>query len=111
MTAENRKLNDKTEELEQYQRSNNLEIKGVPEEGDAYDVVQRIWTILNESISDSEIDVCHHVPTFRTSEKEHYRPLRATVETRCVLAEKQEKQRLTTKDLDYGGSPSPTYIN
>lgn len=69
LTAENRKLNVKIEELEQYQRSNNLEIKGVPEEGDAYELVQRIGTLLNESISDSEIDVCHRVPTFRTSEK------------------------------------------
>lgn len=42
LTVESRKLNAKIKELEQYQQSNNLKIKGVPEEGDAYD----------ESISD-----------------------------------------------------------
>ncbi|KAG0426013.1 hypothetical protein HPB47_026832 [Ixodes persulcatus] len=34
-----RRLSEKIEEREQYQWSNNLEIKGAPEEGDAYDIV------------------------------------------------------------------------
>lgn len=69
LTAENRRLSEKIEELEQYQRSNNLEIKGVPEEGDAYDIVQRIGNLVNEPITESDIDVCHRVPTFRPSDK------------------------------------------
>lgn len=69
LATENRKLNEKVEKLEQYQRSNNLEIKGVPEAGDAYDAVKRIGNLLNEPILDSYIDVCLRVPTFRPTEK------------------------------------------
>lgn len=69
LTAENRRLSEKIEQLEQYQRSNKLEIKGVPEEGDAYDIVQRIGNLVNEPISESDIVVCHRVPTFRPLDK------------------------------------------
>lgn len=69
LKAENEKLNEKVNELEQYQRCNNLEIQGVPEGGDVYDVVRRIGTLVGEPITDTDIDICHRVPTFRPREK------------------------------------------
>lgn len=110
LTAENRRLSEKIEELEQYQRSNNLEIKGVPVEGDAYDIVQRIGNLVNEPISESDIDVCHRVPTFRPSDKNII--VRFVQRTkRDKIFQKCKKQRITTTDLDYGGQSSPVYVN
>lgn len=42
LKTENQRLEKKIEELEQYQRSNNLEIKGAPEELDSTVVVKKI---------------------------------------------------------------------
>lgn len=110
LATENRRLNEKVEELEQYQRSNNLEIKGVPEAGDAYDVVKRIGTLLDEPILDSDIDVCHRIPTFRATEKNII--VRFVQRTkRDKILQKSKKKRLTSTDLDYGGHSSPVYVN
>lgn len=69
LTAKNRRLSDRFEEIEQYQRSLNTEIKGVPETRDAYVIARSIGTFVKESIWDSDIDVCHQVPTFKPLEK------------------------------------------
>lgn len=110
LESENLRLNEKIEQLEQYQRANNIEIKGVPGEGDAYDVVKRIGAILKEPITDADIDICHRVPTFKPTEQ--------NIVVRFVRREKRDKflkeskkQRVTTKDLDYGGDSKPVYIN
>lgn len=110
LTAENQRLSDKIEELEQYQRSNNVEIKGVPVTGDAHDIVKRIGTLLDVPILDSDIDVCHRVPTFNPLEKNII--VRFVQRTkRDKILQKCKKQRITTKDLDYGGHGSPVYVN
>lgn len=110
LPAENQMLNEKINELEQYQRSNNLEIQGVPEEGDAYDVVKRIGALVGEPIVDTDVDICHRVPTFRPREKNIVvrfvqRSKRDTVLKKC------KKQKITTKDLDYGGEIRAVYVN
>lgn len=110
LAAENRHLSEKIDQLEQYQRSNNLEIKGVPDEGDACDVVKRIAAFLGEPISDEDIDICHRVPTAR--------PLEKNIVVRFIQRSKRDKllttgrkKRVTTKDLDYGGSSAPVFVN
>lgn len=110
LAAENRHLSEKIEQLEQYQRSNNLEIKGVPEEGDACDVVKRIGAFLDEPISDGDIDICHRVPTFRPLEKNLVVRFVQRSKRDKLLA-KARKNKITTKDLDYGGSTAPVFIN
>ena len=85
-------------------------MKGVPEAGDVYDVVKRIGTLLDEPISDSDIDVCHRVPTFKPSEKNIiFRFVQRT--KRDKILQKSKKKRFTTKDLDYGGEIRPVYVN
>lgn len=110
LRAENATLSERIEELEQHSRANNLEIKGVPDNGDVIDVLKRIGSHVHEPIADSDIDVCHRVPTFRPSEK--------NIIVRFVQRSKRDsflqkcrKQRVTTKDLDYGGNSTAVYVN
>lgn len=46
LTAENRRLSEKVYELDQYQRSDYIEIKDAAEAGDVYEVVKRIGNLL-----------------------------------------------------------------
>ncbi|KAH6944468.1 hypothetical protein HPB50_003292 [Hyalomma asiaticum] len=62
LKAENERLSKKCDELEQYQRSNNLEIKGVPPGNDALGILQKIGESVGETIDTSDIDICHWVP-------------------------------------------------
>lgn len=110
LAAENGILLAKVDELEQYQRSNNLEIKGVPAQGDATDVVKRIGALLDEPVNDADIDICHRVSTFKQDEKNII--VRFVQRTkRNKLLEKAKKARFTTASLDYGGTPTPIYVN
>lgn len=77
--------------------------------GDVYDV-NGIGNFLIEPILDSDIDICHHVPTFRSAEKNII--IRFTVcSKRDKILQKWKKQRRTRKDLDYGRRSSPVYVN
>lgn len=110
LTAENKRLSERIEELEQYQRANNLEIKGVPDAGDPCDAVKRIGAFLDEPIVDSDIDVCHRVPTFKQTEKNIV--VRFVQRTkRDKVLQKFRKKGLTTKDLDFGGESCSVYVN
>lgn len=63
LRVENRKLEIRIEELEQYQWASNLEIKKVPPEGDPYKVVKQLGEILDKAVVESDIDIFHSVPT------------------------------------------------
>lgn len=110
LRAENGRLSVRIEELEQHSRANNLEIKGVPDDGDVIDVLKRIGSQVHEPIADSDIDICHRVPTFRPNEK--------NIIVRFVQRSKRDsflqkcrKQKTTTTDLDYGGNSTAVYVN
>lgn len=49
LKTENKQLTLKLQELEQYQRSNNLEIKGVPDECDSLVAIRKICEIVRGS--------------------------------------------------------------
>ncbi|KAH7949015.1 hypothetical protein HPB49_004173 [Dermacentor silvarum] len=59
LTGENLKLSNRVEELEQHQRSNNLEMKGVPTK-DATEFVKKIGVFLGEPLVDADIDASRH---------------------------------------------------
>lgn len=63
LVMETKKLRMKVEELEAYTRANNLEIKGVPNEGDPPEVVQNICSAVGVPITSTDIDVCHRMGT------------------------------------------------
>lgn len=110
LNAENSRLGARVEELEQYQRSNNLEIKGVPAEGDVKDIVKRIGALLEEPVDDADIDICHRVATFKPNEKNIIvRFIQRT--KRNKILEKAKKKRITTASLDFAGTVSPIYVN
>ncbi|KAL3206087.1 hypothetical protein MRX96_040397 [Rhipicephalus microplus] len=65
LKVENAKLRSKVEEVEQYQRSNNLEIKGLPANIEPFEPVKKIGVIIHQEISEDNCDTCHRVPTSR----------------------------------------------
>lgn len=110
LKAENHRLEKKVEELEQYQRSNNLEIKGAPEELDSTIVVKKIGELVGEPISDSDIDICHRVSTAKRNERNIVVRLISRNKRNAVLA-KAKKQRILSSHLDYEGAESVIYVN
>lgn len=110
LRAENKKLEIRIEELEQYQRANNLEIKGVPLEGDPYELVKKLGEVLNEPVMESDIDICHRVPTSESNKKNIV--VRFVHRTkRNALLTKSKKKRVDTGSLGFSGVACPVYIN
>ncbi|KAH7959639.1 hypothetical protein HPB49_012659 [Dermacentor silvarum] len=63
LKAENAKLTQRCEELEQYQRLNNLEVKGAPTGSNPLTVIKKIGVSVGECVEDDDIDTCHWVRT------------------------------------------------
>lgn len=57
------------EDAGRYQRTNNVEIKGVTLETDAVEIVKKLEDVIGDPVQQLEIDVCHNVPTLRPNEK------------------------------------------
>lgn len=110
LKAENERLAKKVEELEQYQRSNNLEIKGVPEGLDSTAVVKKIGELVGEAVADADIDICHRVPTARGEDKNII--VRFVSRTkRNALLTKAKKKRLSSEDVGFDGTSTTIYVN
>ncbi|KAH6936858.1 hypothetical protein HPB50_023800 [Hyalomma asiaticum] len=63
LKAENKRLSQRCDELEQYQRLNNLEIKGAPVGNDPVAVVTKISEAVGMTVDFNDIDTCHWVRT------------------------------------------------
>lgn len=48
LRAENAKLSCRIEELEQYQRANNIEIKGIPLDGEPLSIVSQMGELIKD---------------------------------------------------------------
>lgn len=68
LKVQNAKLARKLEELETYQRSNNLEIKSVPVDEELIAIIKKIGELVAEEVQESDIDMCHKVPTAKHNE-------------------------------------------
>ncbi|KAH6936417.1 hypothetical protein HPB50_016967 [Hyalomma asiaticum] len=62
LKAENERLAQKCEELEQYQRLNNVEVKGVPVGDDPVLAMKKIGETVGEAIDEADLDTCHWTP-------------------------------------------------
>lgn len=109
LTEENDRLSRRVDELEQYQRLNNLEIRGVAEEKDAVKIVEKIGEVLDVNISENDIDACHWVPTPKAGVQ--------NIVVRFVqrskrndLLSKARKKTFTCTDLELS-SNDPVYVN
>lgn len=110
LQEENQQLSTRIEELEQYQRSNNLELRGLPLEGEPYQIVTKICDMLGEPIAVTDIDICHRVATAKSSEKNIIVRFVNRSKRNAVMA-KSKKKRLSTSGLDLPGPDSPVFIN
>lgn len=110
LRQENDRLLQRLEEVEQYQRSNNLEIKGVPDVEDVVDVVRKIGEVLDETVRESDIDICHRVPTVKQGEKNIVVRFVHRTKRNALLA-KSRKQRMTTGLLGLDDLTTPIFVN
>lgn len=109
LEAENKRLAQRVDELEQYSRINNLEIKGVRFTGDPKIAVQKIGELLGEAVSDEDIDTCHKIPTRSPGEN--------SIVVRFVRRDKRHrflakarKQKLANNALGFSGT-DPVFVN
>lgn len=110
LQVENKALTLKVDELEQYQRANNLEVKGVPLEGDPSEIVKKLCEVLGEPVLDSDIDICHRVPTAKDTEKNIIVRFTRRTTRNAVLA-KAKKKRTDTSALGFTNVRRPVYVN
>lgn len=109
LRVENSRMSRRLEELEQYQRSNNLEIKGIPLDGGPVAVLKKIGELIQEPVTEADIDVCHRVPTAKHDQTNIIvRFVRRT--KRNAVIGKAKKVKITTTELGFQTS-SPVYIN
>lgn len=109
LRAENAKLSCRIEELEQYQRANNIEIKGIPLDGEPLSIVSQMGELINEEISEADIDICHRVPTARHDQSNIIvRFVRRT--KRNAFLSKAKKAKIDTTALGFKTS-SKVFVN
>ncbi|KAH7944989.1 hypothetical protein HPB49_004566 [Dermacentor silvarum] len=107
---ENQGLRDRIDELEQYQRLNNIEVKGLPDGCNATAAIKAIGMKLGETIDDLDVDVCHMVETSKGRGKNLIVRFTRRSKRNAILA-KARKARLTTQSLEYAGQSRPIFVN
>lgn len=96
---------------EQYSRNMNLEIRGVLQQPDenVVDVIGKIGSAIQETISSADIESCHRVPT-RDAQKSNIVIQFKSRAKRDATLKKGKRARLCNSDIGLGG-PAPIYIN
>lgn len=110
LEIENQQLHQRVDELEQYQRLHNLEIKGLPNDCDETTVIKKIVNKLGETLDEKDIDVCHRVKIPNSVEKNVIVRFTRRSKRNVVLA-KARKAKLTTESLGFDGTSKDVYIN
>lgn len=72
-------------------------------------LVSKLGTAINESITESDFEACHRVPTWNPDKSNIVVQFRSRAKRDSVL-KKAKKMRLTNFDLDLG-SQEPVYVN
>lgn len=109
LKVQNAKLARKLDELEIYQRSNNLEIKGVPVDAEPIAIIKRIGELVAEEVQESDIDVCHKVPTAKHNEHNIVVRFVRRIKRNGFLA-KAKKKKIDTRMLGFDVN-RPVFIN
>lgn len=97
---------------EQYSRNANVEIKGIPisEEESIPDTLHRIGELIHVPIDESEVEVCHRVPTKNADAPPNIVVQFKSRAKRNAVLEKAKKTRISTRDLGHT-SGAPVFIN
>lgn len=100
------------EELEQYSRLKNLEIKGVPVSANenVQDVVKKISKTLSVTLETQDVDVCHRIPTKQLGQQ-HILVQFTTRQKRDAVLHAAKKKRLNTEMIGIRGQASPIFVN
>lgn len=100
-------------QLEQYSRSNNVEIRGIPmtKEENCLEILQNIGSKIDCPLSTNDIDIVHRVPTADKGSTNMI--VRFVTRTKKMEYQKKaQKARLNTHSLGYtNGKDSPVYFN
>ncbi|XP_022201029.2 uncharacterized protein LOC111057869 [Nilaparvata lugens] len=105
----------KLDESEQYSRSNNIEIHGVPEQGneDLYETVAGVSAALGHKVSREAIDVCHRLG--KRSDNAGPAIIIARFVRRedklKILEKRRVKRDFSTNDIGLSCATVPVYIN
>ncbi|KAH9365763.1 hypothetical protein HPB48_016851 [Haemaphysalis longicornis] len=110
LELENSQLNSRLNELEQYQRLNNIEIKGLPDNCDELAAVKLIGTKLGEPLDVHDIDLCHKIRIPNSVQKNVIVRFTRRSKRNEILA-KARKARLTTESLGFDGTSKPVFLN
>lgn len=92
LEIENQQLHQRVDELEQYQRLHNLEIKGLPSDCDETTVIKEIVNKLGETLDEQDIDVCHKVKIPHSAEKKRNCSVHSPLQTKCCFSESTQGQ-------------------
>lgn len=124
LRAKRLSIESKTQDLEnrmviseQYSRRANLEIQGVvnqPNEN-VSDILSKIGSLIHEPIQESDIELCHRVPTRKVDKTNIVVKFKSRAKRDDVLR-KAKKMHLTHKDLDLNDTTdlkdeTPFYVN
>lgn len=111
-------LETRLEDLEQYSRTNCLEINGIPEENneDVSNIVKKVGESVGMSLEDTDIDACHRLGAARGEDSGRSRGIIVKFVRRSVkeelLHKRRVKRNLNTKDIGFGNRPAEViYIN
>lgn len=110
---ENAELRDRMEELEQYSRSNMLEVNGIPQtiNENLTDIICKMSNALGHQISEKEIDICHRMK----SRKEGQTPpivvrFVRRMDRNEIIQRRKVKRDFSTRDMGQS-LDSRVYIN
>lgn len=112
LEQQNEELEKRVVQLEQYSRNVNLEIQGVEEEEEENipEILTKVGIAIHESITDSDVEICHRVPTRNDGKTKNIVIQFKSRAKRDSALEKAKKTRLTNRDLGFDSS-DPIYIN
>lgn len=109
LKKENKQLAQRVDELEQYSRLNNLELKGVKAADNANDVIRKLGEVIDEPVCAADIDTCHKIATRVTGESNIIVRFVRRDKRQAVLA-KARKRQITNQMLGLPGSDR-VYVN
>lgn len=113
LKSQNHSLTRKVEELEQYSRLGNVEIKGIPcsQGEDCVTIMQTLGNKINCPVSPSDLDIVHRVPT-RSNDKKNIIARFCSRAKKADFVSKARKAKLCLSDIGFSGSfNAPVFVN
>lgn len=119
LKTENSRIKEELDNLQQYSRRSNLEIRGIPQKQNenVYEIIKSVASKLECDMNIRDIDACHRVRahTSNSSQKDD-KPIIVKFISRMkkdelLSAARKRKGYVTTADLGVDGDRKPVFIN